>query len=146
MIRPNWPLPGDCVRVTSPYGPRAHPVTGAVGHHSGIDIACPEGTAIVAPAEGVVLATWIDERFGGGLSLTIGCGSMRYGFAHLSQVLVARGQQVGRGELIARSGGTPGTREAGRSTGPHLHLTVRHCGELRDPMTVRWIGGPEVAP
>lgn len=146
MIRPNWPLPGDCVRVTSPYGPRAHPVTGAVGHHSGIDIACPEGTAIVAPAEGVVLATWIDERFGGGLSLTIGCGSMRYGFAHLSQVLVARGQQVGRGELIARSGGTPGTREAGRSTGPHLHLTVRFKCVLMDPLTVRWIGGPEVAP
>ena len=145
MSRAHWPVAG-CVRVTSPFGPRVHPVTGAQSHHSGVDIACPEGTPVTAPASGVVLATWIDERFGGGLSLTIECGTMRYGFAHLSQVLVARGQQVGRGELIARSGGTPGTREAGRSTGPHLHLTVRFKCVLTDPLTVRWIGGPEVAP
>ncbi len=146
MIRPNWPLPGDCVRVSSPYGPRAHPVTGAQSHHSGVDIACPEGTPVTAPASGVVLATWIDERFGGGLSLTIECGTMRYGFAHLSEVLVVRGQRVARGEMIARTGGTPGTREAGRSTGPHLHLTVRRGGMHVDPLIVRWIGGPEVMP
>ena len=145
MTRPAWPVAG-CTRVTSPFGPRVHPVTGAQGHHSGIDIACPDGTPVVAPASGMVLATWIDERHGGGLSLTLQCGGARYGFAHLSAVLAVRGQRVERGEIIARSGGTPGTREAGRSTGPHLHLTVRHCGELRDPMAVRWIGGPEVAP
>ena len=145
MSRPTWPVAG-CARVTSLFGLRVHPVTGTESCHSGVDIACPEGTPVVAPADGEVLATWIDERHGGGLSLTLQCGGARYGLAHLSEVLVVRGQRVERGELIARTGGTPGTREAGRSTGPHLHLTVRHCGELRDPLTVRWIGGPEVTP
>ena len=99
MSRPTWPVAG-CVRVASPFGPRVHPVTGVPSHHSGVDIACPEGTPVVAPASGVVLATWIDERHGGGLSLTLQCGGARYGFAHLSEVLVVRGQRVERGETF----------------------------------------------
>lgn len=141
MSRALWPVRGH-TRVTSPFGPRVHPVTGAQTHHNGIDVACPEGTPIVAPASGVILATWVDDRFGGGLSLSVECGTMRYGFAHLSAVHVGRGQRVARGEVIALSGGTPGTREAGCSTGPHLHLTVRRAGVHADPMQVRWIGGP----
>ena len=81
-----WPLPPEFSRVTSPFGPRRHPVTGETGtFHGGIDIACPHGTEVRAPCDGVVANVWVDERTGGGLSVTIvdDAGNLRFGFAHL---------------------------------------------------------------
>ena len=138
-----WPLPEDFRRITSPFGFRRHPVTCVLDQfHSGIDIACPQGTEVRAPCAGVIASVWQDEKSGGGLSLTIlgEEGALRFGFAHLSEVRVAKGDQVERGQVVALSGGTPGTEGAGRSTGPHLHVTVRamRSGKLLDPEELNW--------
>lgn len=141
-----WPLSGAHRRITSPFGPRIHPVTGEAGKaHNGVDISCPQGSIIRAPCDGTVTGVWMDGTFGGGQSLTIVSldGTIRFGFAHLmgDMVLVERGQFVSRGQMVAISGGTPGTPGAGRSTGPHLHLTVKSIGQTDvaiDPMRLRW--------
>lgn len=137
-----WPLPVEYRRITSPFGQRAHPVTGRVSTHSGIDIACPQGTPVWAPCDGVVANVWVDERTGGGLSVTIvdDAGNLRFGFAHLWATGVAKGDRMQRGEIVAISGGEPGSEGAGRSTGPHLHMTVRdmRTRKLIDPQRLLW--------
>lgn len=137
-----WPLPGGFSKVSSPFGTRIHPVTKKQVSHSGIDIPCPQGTTIYAPADGVIASVWHDTAFGGGLSMTIRIGHFRVGFAHLSAANVTRGAKVKKGAPVALSGGTPGTYGAGTSTGPHLHLTFRDLisGKLMDPDKVAWIG------
>ena len=139
-----WPLPVEYRSIASPFGQRIHPVTGRVAMHSGIDIACPQGTPVRAPCDGAVASVWTDVTHGGGLSMTItdadSPGLLRHGFAHLSQVLVAKGEIVERGQVVALSGGEPGTEGAGRSTGPHLHMTVRdmRTRQLIDPEQLDW--------
>ena len=139
-----WPLPQEFSRTSSPFGTRRHPVTHKKQKHSGIDVSCPQGTEIHAPCDGTIRSVWRDEGFGGGLSVTIEADGnpIRIGFAHLSEVFVRRGNVVVRGAFIARSGGTPGTPGAGRSTGPHLHITVRDIasGKLLDPDKLTWEG------
>ena len=137
-----WPLPVEYRRITSPFGQRAHPVTGRESMHSGIDIACPPRTKVRAPCAGVVANVWKDKRFGGGLSVTIvdDAGHLRFGFAHLTATYVAKGDRVERGQAVALSGGEPGSEGAGRSTGPHLHMTVRdmRTRQLIDPEQLDW--------
>ena len=138
-----WPLPERWHHISSPFGQRVHPVTGRVAMHSGIDITCPQGTEVWAPCAGVVANVWEDKHFGGGLSLTLLCeeGALRFGFAHLSEVRVAKGDRVERWQVVALSGGEPGTEGAGRSTGPHLHMTVRsmRTRKLIDPEHLCWL-------
>lgn len=143
MSRLLWPLPPPFCQITSAFGPRIHPVTHATAHHGGIDIACPSGTSIAAPDDGAVAAVWMDARHGGGLSLALQCGEgLRFGFAHLLCALVTARQVVRQGEVIALSGGIPGTPNSGTSTGPHLHLTCRQRGQRIDPLSLDWLGGP----
>lgn len=123
-------------RISSGYGKRVHPVTCAVSFHSGIDIACPQGSDVVSPCDGFVVAAWIDKQYGGGRSVIIESKDkrVRFGFAHLSSVSVENGASVRRGQVIALSGGARGTDGAGSSTGPHLHMTVRMNGARVDPV------------
>lgn len=114
-------------KITSPFGKRKHPVTGIVSFHNGVDIACPAGTAIVAPAHGTIHRLWTDPRGGMCLSMLTPEG-VRYGFAHLENRLVKAGQEVREGDVIALSGNT------GHSTGPHLHFTVKVNGVWQDPV------------
>ncbi len=116
-----WPLSGQ---ITSGYGWRA---TGRNREfHSGLDIAAPAGTPILAADSGVVVfAGW---NGGYGLTLVIDHGdglSTLYG--HNSTNLVKEGSRVNKGQAIARVGST------GRSTGPHLHFEVRVNGEPVNP-------------
>ena len=137
--KPLWPLPPRCHRITSPFGNRIHPITEQKTFHSGIDIACPQETAIRAPLDGVVINAWNDTKNGGGLSLKIDCGELTFGFCHLSGLEVKKGDEFERGEIIAYSGGTPKTYGAGKSTGPHLHLTCYLDGHLINPeKAVEW--------
>ncbi len=118
-----WPVDGIFV---SDFGPRIDPFTGAVRIHKGIDLAAISGTPIYAPADGVVaFAGWTG---GWGLNIVIRHSdriSTRY--AHCSAACTVVGQDVNRGDLIARVGST------GRSVSAHLHYEVLLNGVQVDP-------------
>ena len=93
------------------------------------------GTPIYAMTSGFIAAAEADDgaRCGGIVSLTTEAERANITYCHLSEVFVARGDQVEAGELIGLTGGKPGDRGAGRSSGPHLHLQIRLNGELHCP-------------
>ena len=121
-----WPSKGV---ITSPFGSRVDPVTGAIGaFHEGIDIADDYGSQIVATAAGVVtFAGYTDGGYGNLVEIDHGNGFVtRYG--HNSAVLVTVGMSVKQGQTIALMGST------GKSTGAHVHYEVRLNGAPVDPM------------
>ena len=120
------PLDLKRYRITSGFGIRIHPITKLPQFHNGIDIATPEETLLIAPYDGYV-KVW--ENSVGGLQLAIydRKGKLRIGFAHLRETFVQNGDDVQKGWTIATTGNT------GRTTGPHLHLTVKFEGIYLDP-------------
>lgn len=112
--------------VTSEFGYRRDPFTGAVDGHSGMDLAVPTGTAVRSALDGIVTAARYDSSYGYYVHIDHGNGLSTL-YAHCSQLLVQAGQSVQAGGIIALSGST------GRSTGPHLHFEVRVNGERTDP-------------
>jgi murein DD-endopeptidase MepM/ murein hydrolase activator NlpD len=103
--------------ISSGFGNRTDPFTGRRAFHRGVDFAGREGAEVVAVASGVVI--WSGERYGYGELVEINHGNgyvTRY--AHNADNLVAVGDTVKRGEVIARMGDT------GRATGPNLHFEV----------------------
>ena len=121
-----WPFPGYS-RVSSEYGSRIHPVTGKKKFHSGLDLAGPSGSPIVAAESGTVIsAGWNSGGYGNMVIIDHGGGlSTLYG--HNSSLSVSVGQSVKRGQTIALCGST------GLSTGPHLHFEVRKNGGTVNP-------------
>ena len=119
-----WPLAGS---ITSDFGWRTHPITGAQRFHSGIDIGGDYGDTIHAAGAGIVsYAGWI-SGYGYAVIIDHGGGiSTLYG--HNQALLVSEGQSVSQGQAIAECGST------GNSTGPHCHFEVRVDGEPVDPM------------
>jgi len=110
-----WPVEGQ---VTGSFGERIDPFNGEGAFHSGVDIGSSYGTKIIAPADGLVVATETMGGYGKAIIIDHGNGiSTRYG--HLSGYAVTAGQRVNRGDVIGYVG------ESGRSTGPHLHYEVR---------------------
>ena len=85
--------------------------------HEGIDVATQEGRPILAPSEGIVTKVTWNGGFGKILVVEHGYG-YKTKYAHLSKVLVKKGDKIKRGQEIAQVGNT------GRSTGPHLHYEV----------------------
>ncbi|WP_319779163.1 M23 family metallopeptidase [Maridesulfovibrio sp.] len=119
-----WPAEGW---VTSPFGWRSSPFTGKREYHKGIDISCPIGTPIYAPAKGTVSFSGSQGGYGKLIKINHGANlATRYG--HMKQQIVKKGQVVTRGELIGYAGNT------GRSTGPHVHYEVRLGGVPVNPM------------
>lgn len=121
-----WPLTVDGT-ITSYFGTRSDPITGEFSTHGGTDIAAPQGTPILAAADGtVVAATWHN---GYGYYVKIkhnNTYSTLYG--HCSELHVSTGQKVKQGQLIAKVGST------GYSTGPHLHYEVIQNGVRVDAL------------
>ena len=112
--------------VTSPYGYRVHPTSGAKDLHRGVDIGVAAGTAIKAAQDGRVLSAGNAGDYG--LCVVIeGENGYRSRYAHCSSLSVSAGQEVKRGDTIAYVGST------GNSTGPHLHLEVTHNGQYLNP-------------
>lgn len=114
-------------RITSHFGKRRHPVIGIYSFHNGIDIACKCGTPVLAPDYGTITEVW-DHPLGGKCLAMMSMKGIRYGFAHLSGRSVVNGQSVVEGQQIALSGNT------GRSTGPHVHFTVKVNDSWVDPL------------
>ena len=116
-----WPLP-VAGTVTSPQGYRTDPITGEVSYHSGTDIAVPEGTPILAAADGTVTVSNALDSWGGSYGYYVKLdhgGGLTTLYAHCSSICVTAGQQVKAGQVIAYVGQT------GRATGPHLHFEVQ---------------------
>ncbi len=119
------PLAGD-PSVTSPFGYRADPFLGRLALHPGVDLAEAYGSEIHAAAAGRVVHAGPAGGYGIMVEIDHGNGlATRY--AHMSEALVAEGQEVDKGAVVGRLGST------GRSTGPHLHYEVRVDGEPVDP-------------
>lgn len=124
---PTYSPVGDSSRLTSGFGWRRSPLTGRREFHGGIDLAAARGTPIVAPADGIVARVFADAASGRVLVLEHGNG-METLFGHLDAVLVAEGQDVRRGQAIARLGSS-----GWRSTGPHLHYGIRVAKKYVNP-------------
>lgn len=115
-----WPLP-VAGTITSQFGYRVDPITGEVSSHTGTDIACAEGTPILAAADGVVTVANGLDSWGGSYGYYVQIdhgGGLETLYAHCSSICVATGQQVQAGQVIGYVGHT------GRVTGSHLHLEV----------------------
>ncbi len=113
--------------ITSPYGDRKDPFTGASSNHNGLDIGAAKGTPIYSASGGKVIQAR-DKKNGFGLCVVIEHSSgFRTLYGHCSELLVEEGQYVSAGELIARVGST------GRSTGNHLHYSIIIDDKWVDP-------------
>ena len=118
-----WPVRGQ---ISSPFGPRIHPITGEEAFHSGVDIRANPGTPVKATADGIVsFANWRDDT-GYCVVLEHGHGYTTV-YAHNRSLKVKVGQRVHRGEEISLSGST------GSSTGPHVHYEVWKEGRHVNP-------------
>ena len=126
-----WPLP-VAGTITSRFGHRVDPITGEVSSHTGTDIACAEGTPILAAADGIVTVANGLDSWGGSYGYYIQIdhgGGLETLYAHCSSICVTTGQQVQAGQVIGYVGHT------GRATGSHLHLEVRINGNRADGMS-----------
>ena len=116
-------------RWTSPYGWRADPFTGVRSFHTGTDMACPEGTPILAAMSGRISEVGNNRTYGNYIIINHGNGYQTV-YAHMSKAISKKGQWVTQGSKIGLVGST------GYSTGPHLHFMVYKNGNRIDPMTV----------
>ena len=125
-----WPL-SVAGTITSQFGRRVDPITGEVSSHTGTDIACAEGTPILAAADGTVTVANGLDSWGGSYGYYIQIdhgGGLETLYAHCSSICVTTGQQVQTGQVIGYVGHT------GRVTGNYLHLEVRVNGNRTDAM------------
>jgi len=123
-VRPSlWPVEG---RLMSPFGGRTDPFSGEGTIHTGVDLSAAMGTPVRAAADGIVVfASWM-SGYGRLLILDHGHGLQTY-YGHLSRFEVVPGEEVRRGDMVARSGAS------GRVTSPHLHYEVRLGGTPVNP-------------
>lgn len=120
-----WPAP-SYTRISDDYGNRMHPVLGIQKFHNGIDMAAPGGTPILAAYDGKVVAADYSSSMGNYVMIDHG-DSLYTIYMHASALYVSKGQEVSKGAKIAAVGTT------GRSTGNHLHFSVRLNGSYVNP-------------
>ena len=120
-----WPCPGY-TRISDEYGNRMHPILGIQKFHNGLDMAAPGGTAILAAYDGDVVGAAYNNSMGNYIMIDHGSGLYTI-YMHCSALYVSKGQSVTKGQKIAAVGST------GRSTGNHLHFSVRQNGNYVNP-------------
>lgn len=113
-------------RISDEYGMRMHPILKVQQFHNGVDFAAPKGTAIYAAYDGRVTAASYSSTMGNYVMIDHGDGLFTI-YMHASVLYVKKNQVVVKGEKIAGVGTT------GRSTGNHLHFSVRLNGEYVSP-------------
>ena len=121
-----WTMPCSYVRLSSPYGYRTHPISGQWKFHSGVDLAGPEGTPIVATRDGTVTAAAYHSGNGNYVTINHGDG-FSSSYLHMTRDTVSVGQEVKAGQLIGYMGNT------GYSKGSHLHFTIYYNGSTVNP-------------
>jgi murein DD-endopeptidase MepM/ murein hydrolase activator NlpD len=130
--------PVDGARMTSGFGMRLHPLLGFSRMHQGVDFGAGTGTPIIAAGSGTIsFAGW---HGGHGQYVMIRHNKdLASAYAHMSRIAVKPGQKVRQGQVIGKVGST------GMSTGPHLHYEVWLRGRPANPVSLRFIGGAELA-
>lgn len=113
-----YPL-GKVVPVTSPFGWRVHPISGARRFHAGTDLAADMGDPVLAAHSGWVRFAGQKGGYGNCIELEYADGKYRTLYGHLSEILVHEGDAIPARSVIGRVGST------GASTGPHLHFELR---------------------
>ncbi|MEK6355329.1 MAG: M23 family metallopeptidase [Burkholderia cenocepacia] len=123
-------MPVAATRISSPFGGRVHPVSGARHVHSGVDLAAPAGRAVHASERGVVTFIGTEPRGYGKYVVIQHDGGYASYYAHLSafEPALRTGARVMRGQRVGAVGST------GTATGPHLHFEVRRHARLVDPI------------
>lgn len=121
-----WPVP-ECRTISSYFGKRDSPVAGASTDHKGIDIACQEGTDVVATKEGTVMVAASSDSEGYWIAIKHDEHYTSY-YMHNSVLFVKTGDIVSRGQVIALSGNT------GISSGPHCHFAIRKDNVYVNPL------------
>lgn len=121
-----WLIPCNYTRFSSPFGYRIHPVYGDWRFHSGVDLAAPSGTPIIATRSGRV--TVADYSWSGGYYVTINhLDGYESKYLHMTHYIVSPGDYVNAGQVIGYVGST------GTSTGPHLHFSIYYNGTAVNP-------------
>ena len=113
--------------VSSYYGYRINPVTGAEQLHRGVDIAVPTGTTVLAAMDGTVTTAAYDSYYGNYVVIEDDKGYCTK-YAHMDTLSVSAGQAVNHGDTIGTTGNT------GSSTGSHLHIECLYNGEYYNPL------------
>lgn len=112
------------IKVNLPYGYRKDPFTGKRKFHNGIDLHA-RSAKVFAMMQGRVIAVGQDKV--SGKYVTLRHGNFTVSYCHLSQISVSQGQDVLSGDVVGITGNT------GRSTGEHLHITIRQKREYVNP-------------
>ena len=121
-----YPL-GVQARLSSGYGYRIHPISGKRKMHTGVDLACAKGTAVLAAKDGTVSRVQsLSSGYGKNVIINHG-GGIQSLYAHLDSYNVKVGQTVKQGDVIGRVDST------GSSTGHHLHFEIRVNGSHTNP-------------
>ena len=121
----SWPAP-SYTRISDDYGTRTHPILGIQQFHNGVDMAAPVGSPILAAYDGKVVAADYNSSMGNYIMIDHGDGLYTI-YMHASALYVSKGTEVTKGQKIAAVGST------GRSTGNHLHFSVRLNGSYVNP-------------
>ncbi len=115
--------------ITSPFGPRIHPVTGVRKLHDGTDFGVPCGTPVHAAGDGIVVRRSVSGAYGHHVTVRHADG-LQTSYNHLSSVAVGPGQRVTPATVVGSVGST------GLSTGCHLHFMAVRDGRPVDPMSL----------
>lgn len=113
--------------VSSAFGSRVHPTTGAPDFHAGVDYAAPMNSPVKAIAQGKVVRAGWKGLLGNTVEVAHANGDVSM-YGHLNKISVRIGQGVTNQTVVGLVGST------GRSTGPHLHLTIKRGGAYLDPI------------
>ncbi|MBQ5491164.1 MAG: M23 family metallopeptidase [Treponema sp.] len=116
-------------RLSSRFGYRIDPIKNTPSSHTGIDLACPEGTKIYSAMSGTVAYTGFSSVYGNYVIVKHHDGYQTL-YAHMSKIIAKKGEKVTQDTVIGLVGST------GYSTGNHLHFSVYKNGKLVDPLTV----------
>ena len=141
-----WPVPGY-TRISSYFGKRTAPTSGASTYHKGIDIPAPEGTVLIASCDGEI--TFTGFLGGGGCTVTLTTyENLKISYCHVSpNYLVSVGDQITQGQVIATVGpkyiygiagntykDSEGLPTNGATTGCHLHIGFRLDEKYVNPL------------
>lgn len=115
------PIPKIKAKITSPYGMRFHPTLYRMVKHNGIDFGTGKNVEVYTSASGKVILAEYNRGFGNYIIIEHNDGTSSV-YAHLSKILILKGNRVNKGDMIGYTGCT------GRCTGAHLHYEVRISG------------------